>query len=147
MQLTTDVLFVIGGLGVTLFLRGRHLFDRNSKHYHSAHIYLVRGDVHAALDQYRIVAFNAPESYGAWELIRLGIEHKSHLNDVVSVCHGLLQKRPDDPWLHYALGMALLGTNRLERAREEWQQALTLATSDEQKQPLQALLDAYPLPT
>ena len=75
------------------------------------------------------------------------MEHQSYLNDVVSVCHGLLQKRSDDAWLHYALGMALLGTDRLERAREEWTTALALMEDEEQKQRVQTLLDRHPLPS
>jgi tetratricopeptide (TPR) repeat protein len=145
----TEVEFALiaGGLGLTFWFRGRHLLDPMRKHYHAAHIYLVRGDIHAALSEYRTIAFNAPESYGAWRFIELGLEHKSHLNDVISVCHGLLQKRPDDAWLHYALGVALLGTNRLARAREEWTHALALMTDEAQKRNLQQLLDQNPLPS
>ena len=43
---------MVAGLGLTLWLRGRHLFDPMSKHYHMAHIYLVRGDTHAALAEF-----------------------------------------------------------------------------------------------
>ena len=142
MHTALDIAVIVVGLGVTLWWRGRHLFDPMSKHYHMAHVYLVRGDVHSALEQYRTVAFNAPESHGAWRFVQLGVEHRSHLNDVVSVCHGLLQKWPEDAWLHYALGLALLGTNRPERACEEWTQALALTTSEEDKQRLNGLLAA-----